>query len=312
MSWLFNAMTERLDLAAAPVTDYPMTVAFWIKPANLDGTAGRYFGQLHAGNETTHFWRAYINTGTANDLPPRATITSGYNINGPASPRMTSTSQWYHVTIRLISATSRYLYLNGTAGSQGTSIVVPATPNALVLGNSRLNTSDYLNGRMAHVAMWSTDIGATAITALAGGANPLAYPSGLAAYWPMNTDELAPSDASGNGYTLTVTGATYDADNPTVDAAATKYVKLLASLSAASATGIEGVVLNSTRDTVIGEFTGQAFEDDLESGEAVLLIPVADITPDGATLTTSDAPIVFAYNSTDGTVGEGIASVIEV
>jgi hypothetical protein len=44
----------------------------------------------------------------------------------------------------------------------------------------------------------------------------------------------------------------------------------------------------------------------------VLLIATTDISPDGSTLTTSDAPIVFAYNATDGTVGEGIASVIEV
>jgi hypothetical protein len=94
--------------------------------------------------------------------------------------------------------------------------------------------------------------------------------------------------------------------------ATTRYVKLLALADAASATGVEGVVLNAARDTVIGEFTGQAFEASLESGEAVLLIDVADIIPDGSTLTTLDTPIVFAYNSTDGTVGEGSATVIEV
>lgn len=94
--------------------------------------------------------------------------------------------------------------------------------------------------------------------------------------------------------------------------AVTNYLKLLASANAASVTDVEGVVLNAARDTVIGEFTGQAFEASLEGGEAVLLIDVADITPDGSTLTTSDTPIVFAYNSTDGTVGEGSATVIEV
>lgn len=90
------------------------------------------------------------------------------------------------------------------------------------------------------------------------------------------------------------------------------YVKVLAEASAASETGIEGVVLNATRDTVIGEFSGQAFEASLESGEAVLLIPTADITPDGDTLTTSDTPIVFAYNATDSLIGPGSATVIEV
>ena len=98
----------------------------------------------------------------------------------------------------------------------------------------------------------------------------------------------------------------------TLAAAATTYVKLLAHSSAASVTGVEGVVLNAARDTVIGEFTGQTFEASLESGEAVLLIDVADITPDGDTLTTSDTPIVFAYNATDSIIGPGSATVIEV
>lgn len=98
------------------------------------------------------------------------------------------------------------------------------------------------------------------------------------------------------------------------NSATTKYLKLLAHSSAASAADVEGVVLNAARDTVIGEFTGQAFEASLEGspGEAVLLIDVADITPDGDTLTTSDTPIVFAYNATDSIVGPGSATVIEV
>jgi hypothetical protein len=110
------------------------------------------------------------------------------------------------------------------------------------------------------------------------------------------------------------TARTYALTLALIPGTAVKYLKLLAHSAAASATGVEGVVLNAARDTVIGEFTGQAFEASLEGspGEAVLLIAANDITPDGATLTTSDAPIVFAYNSTDGTVGEGIASVIEV
>jgi hypothetical protein len=89
-----------------------------------------------------------------------------------------------------------------------------------------------------------------------------------------------------------------------------KKVKVLAPAAAASASSIEGVVLNAGRDTVIGEFTGQAFEADLESGEAVLKIAVADITPDGSTLTTSDTPLVIAYN-TNYSTDLAAATVIE-
>jgi hypothetical protein len=80
---------------------------------------------------------------------------------------------------------------------------------------------------------------------------------------------------------------------------AVKYLKLLAHSSAASAASIEGVVLNSTRDTVIGEFSGQAFDATLTAGgEAVLYIPCADISPDGGTLTTASTPLALAYNAT--------------
>lgn len=81
----------------------------------------------------------------------------------------------------------------------------------------------------------------------------------------------------------------------------TKYVKLLAPAAAASAASIEGVVLNAARDTVIGEFTGQTFESSLESGYAVLKIIAANVSPNGNTLTTSDTPLVVAYNSTYST-----------
>ena len=90
----------------------------------------------------------------------------------------------------------------------------------------------------------------------------------------------------------------------------TTKVKLTAPAAAASASSIEGVVLNAARDTVIGEFTGQTFEAALEGGEAVLKINVADITPDGSTLTTSDTPLVVAYNTTHST-DLATATVIE-
>jgi hypothetical protein len=109
-----------------------------------------------------------------------------------------------------------------------------------------------------------------------------------------------------------VTAAMLAYDSYTDFSSVVTYLKLLADASAASAASVQGVVLNATRDTVIGEFSGQAFEAALESGEAVLLIPLADITPDGTTLTTSDTPLVSAYNATDGTVGLGSATVVEI
>jgi hypothetical protein len=82
--------------------------------------------------------------------------------------------------------------------------------------------------------------------------------------------------------------------------AATKKLKLLAHSSAASASGVSGVVFSEptsggiTGTTRYGEFTGATFEATLESGKAVLKVPVADFG--GTLLTIADMPVAFVRN----------------
>ena len=123
------------------------------------------------------------------------------------------------------------------------------------------------------------------------------------------------TDFGGTDFSLTGAGESSSANGVILalmtETTADRYVKLLSPAAAASASSIEGVVLNAARDTVIGEFTGQAYEASLESGEAVLLIPVEDIVPDGPTLDLSDTPLVIAYNSGYST-DLASATVVEV
>jgi hypothetical protein len=92
-----------------------------------------------------------------------------------------------------------------------------------------------------------------------------------------------------------------------------KKLKLLTHSSAASASGVSGIVFQyptggNVTGTEIGEFTGKTFEASLESGQAVLKVPVADFG--GTSLTTSDTPVVLVRNSTN-TTGVVTAQVIE-
>lgn len=94
----------------------------------------------------------------------------------------------------------------------------------------------------------------------------------------------------------------------------TKKLKLLANSSAASATGVAGVVFsaptgtNITGTTRYGEFTGKTFESALESGKAVLKVPVADFG--GTALTTASTPVALVRN-TINTTGIVSCTVIE-
>lgn len=83
-------------------------------------------------------------------------------------------------------------------------------------------------------------------------------------------------------------------------ASLTKKLKALVHSAAQSKTGVYGDVFNAPSDgglagSRIGKFSGQAFSGTLESGEAVIKVPVADFG--GTGLTTSDAPVAeFRYD----------------
>lgn len=78
-------------------------------------------------------------------------------------------------------------------------------------------------------------------------------------------------------------------------ASAVKKIKLMTHSSAASASAIEGWVLNAAKTSVLGTFTGKAFGASLEGGQAVLKVSCAAFGD--STLTTSDTVNAVAQNS---------------
>lgn len=95
----------------------------------------------------------------------------------------------------------------------------------------------------------------------------------------------------------------------------TKYVKLLADSSAASATGIEVVVFNApsgsnyvTGTTRYGSAASKSFEASLESGNAVLKVLASDVGCDGLAASTTVAALA---RNTTYTTGMVEATIIE-
>ena len=146
--------------------------------------------------------------------------------NAPANTAGTGlvTSTWTHGAARFDSSTSRSAYVGTSQGTVVTTSTSPTGFDRVTIG-CRPTITEYWDGLIAHVAFWTLDgMDETAIdnlvTALAGGDNPLGVTTDatLVRYWPLvNDGDLA--DQSGNGgATLTATGATHNASNPTVDA----------------------------------------------------------------------------------------------
>ncbi len=291
-----------------PVTTYPFTVSLWYKRDDSGAPNIRSLFTIGQSGADNNFFSVLANsTGGAVARVKGASTTSS-----ATSSNTVLDANWHHICAIFASDTSRTVYHDGDTANEGTNSTsnTPSAATMLRLASHMDGVQDF-PGRLAYVGVWDSVLSESSAVALAGGSVPTSvdaenlvlYYSTLATGSAVGTDDVG-------GYDLTLIGdAAYSADNPTL---AALFLKLLTDASAASASSIEGVVLNATRDTVIGEFSGQAFEASLEAGEAVLLIDVADITPDGSTLTTSDTPIVFAYNATDSIIGPGSATVIEV
>jgi hypothetical protein len=121
------------------------------------------------------------------------------------------------------------------------------------------------------------------------------------------TDDIGAKD-------LTITSGATGTSEPGWIGAVTRYLKLLAHASAASASSIAGAVFavptgSDITGAKIGEFTGAAFEAALESGQAVLLVDTADFG--GGALTTASTPVAVVRNTTN-TTGVVSCTVIEV
>lgn len=93
-------------------------------------------------------------------------------------------------------------------------------------------------------------------------------------------------------------------DGGTVEVTATLKLKVLVDASAKGATGVSGIVFEEPAPGTIagpeiGEFTDQAFEDELEDGKAVIKIPVTEFG--GDMLSTEDAVAVCLRDDTHTT-----------
>ena len=112
---------------------------------------------------------------------------------------------------------------------------------------------------------------------------------------------------------VTADGGYSNAAGHVVQIVGTRKLKVLTHSSAAGATSIDVAVYAAPttepiHGALIGQATGQAFEASLESGQAVLKVPVSAFG--GGALTTSDTPRVLARNATY-TTGNIPATVIE-
>lgn len=184
----------RVKFAALPAAGTTPTIV----TKGSDGSHVPYFLDYNrdtGGGETVLCWRCGTYDGAGGDR--------GIYVTTP------TIDVWYSVTGKY-DGTKWTLFVDGAAGTPTTSIGAVSGTADVSIGCMIASGTPirFLNGAVADVAIWNTDIPDRAIAAIAKGASPsAAHPDGLVGYWPLLGDSPAP-DYSGNRNSGTLTGTT--------------------------------------------------------------------------------------------------------
>lgn len=214
MARSFNGTSDRLDLASAPVSALPMTLACWaLVPSDTGGI--HTLVNLSASAQDAHICLR-VRGEQAGD-PLEASL-RGANSTGPASNASGFPyGQWVHCAGVFNSLTDVVVYMNGVAGSLTAGTATSFTPNQFACGVQNRNggATQWLAGSAAEVAVYSAALTAAEVAALASRA---ALPAdirraSLVAYWRLWGNASERDLVAGS--LLTATG-TARADHPPV------------------------------------------------------------------------------------------------
>ena len=188
---LLTASSEALNLATAPVTAAPLTMACWFNVTNI--TAAHYLMAI-SDDGTPNGGRFDLACGGDDpDDPIQAWAASSIATDAAQSTIAYSINTWQHAAGVWASASSRSAYLN--AGSKGTNStsVTPLSVDRLRIGSTADSTqAAFVNGSIAEAAVWNVALTDAEIAILALGYSPLLVrPLGLVFYAPLIRDVSA-------------------------------------------------------------------------------------------------------------------------
>ncbi len=223
MSYAFDGTNDRITGTLTTARDVPITIAAWIK-----GTwrANDAFVQLGNGGGSNNASVALVMDGTTNNMVARAVDDAGASGGGAevvfdisaVGTTYNETTGWVPVIVVFASDSSRTIYI-GSDANTATSTTARATTGAfdeVRLGEDLAGGTDLLLTGMAEVGMWASVLDAGQRADFYAGVTPDAIGTPFG-YWDLRTSNATQanlgSDATGD---LTVTGATFSADHPSM------------------------------------------------------------------------------------------------
>ena len=193
-SW--NTNSTSLNLV---VTNYPFTMACWLSTTNYYPSAvetalwNQEWLYLGDGTQSAMYYALGIGTAAPAMATQEARNSTAYFNNSTTS---VTNGSWHHLVGVYNSATSRVLYLDGIAVSTNTtSVGIVAHLNRIGIGGlTRSSFTDDVNGGLADVGIWVTNLSAQKVA--------LTHGLGVFEQLPLNSasiDALAAVYTAGSG-----------------------------------------------------------------------------------------------------------------
>lgn len=210
MSYSFTAASSQyLSTATAPVSAAPCTISVWVKPSDT-GANRREVASICAANATDYF---------SYNRFAGALYVNGADSGGESNVNTAEVmdTEWAHSAAVYTSPTSRQVYYEGTSSAVDSNSKTPVGLTRFVLGALGWpSPAAFWDGLLAEVAIWNVALSGANITSLSEGSSPMSLATPPLRYWRLKSSGDL-TDVVGGAATLTATGATFDADHPTVD-----------------------------------------------------------------------------------------------
>lgn len=179
MAYDFNGSTQYFTLSSGVVTAVPLTLACWFN--NDSSLATRALVVLSDSGGSNGF---RITTSTSRTL--RAVAEAAGSTGNAETTATFSNTTWNHACGVFASATSRTVYLNGGNAVSNTTSRTPSGINRTRIGVGGSASDSYMNGLIAEVGIWNTDLTAAEVASLGDGVSPaLVRPRSLVLYMPL-------------------------------------------------------------------------------------------------------------------------------
>jgi hypothetical protein len=194
---------------------FPLTFSCWCKPDAIND----HDGVISIGNASSTAPVVSLNLRASGYATAEVKVSAG--TSWAQGPRQYQAEVWQHFCAVFASSTSRYMYQDGTAGSEQTTSRDIDGDNAtkLSIGEYASTWNRELNGHIADCAIWNVALTASEIATLADGYTAIQVrPDSLVSYYPLVRDYL---DVMGNNL------LTFDSDASATEPTFSEHTRII-------------------------------------------------------------------------------------